>query len=104
MMLLGRRRLRDLGPLDWLTLAIGVLAVGMNTGALFGWRLLVEASRPSRLILLLIGAVLLVWGIQGMRREARNPGPADEASTAKQMLLVSLSMTCGALSLLLGPR
>jgi uncharacterized membrane protein YhaH (DUF805 family) len=103
-MLLGRRRLRDLGPLHWLALAVGVLAVGMNLVALFGWRLSFEASRPSRLILLLIGAVLLVWGIQRMRREARNPGSADQNAQAKQMLLLSLSMTCGALSLLLGPR
>jgi hypothetical protein len=55
-MLLGRRRLRDLGPLE------------------------------------------------RMIRAARNPGPADEAATAGTMLLVSLSVACGALSLLLGPR
>jgi uncharacterized membrane protein YhaH (DUF805 family) len=103
-MLMGRRRLRDLRPLEWLALAVGVLAVGLNLVALFGWRPLFEASRPSRLILLLIGAVLLVWGIQRMIREARNPGPAKEAATAGTMLLVSLCLACGALSLLLGPR
>jgi uncharacterized membrane protein YhaH (DUF805 family) len=103
-MLLGRRRLRDLGPLDWLALAIGVLAVGMNLVALFGWRAPVEASRTSRLLLLLIGAVLLVWGMQRMIRESRRLGPADQGAPAKQMLLLSLSMTCGALSVLLGSR
>jgi hypothetical protein len=103
-MLLGRRHLRDLGPLDWLALAVAVLAMAMNTVALFGWRPSFEASRWSRLILLLIGTVLLVWGIQRMPREARNPGLAGETSTARNMLLVSLSLTCRALSLLLGPR
>jgi uncharacterized membrane protein YhaH (DUF805 family) len=103
-MLLGRRRLRDLGPLGWLALAVGVLAVGMNLVALLGWRPWFEASRSSRLILLLIGAVLLGWGMQRMIRGARNPGPADEAATAGTVLLVSLSVACGALSLLLGPR
>jgi threonine/homoserine/homoserine lactone efflux protein len=103
-MLLGRRRLRDLGPLDWFAWAIGCLAVVMNLVALFGWRASVEASRTSRLILLLIGAVLLVWGVQRMIREARRLGAADQDAPAKQMLLLSLSMTCGALSVLLGPR
>ena len=104
MILLGRRRLRDLGPLDWLTLAVGVLAVGMGTAALFGWRPSFEASRASRLILLLIGTVLLVWGMQRMIDEARNPGQTRKASPARNMLLVSLSVTCGMLSVLLGPR
>jgi hypothetical protein len=103
-MLLGRRRLRDLGPLDWLALAVAVLAMVMGTVALFGWRPSFEASRPSRLILLLIGTVLLVWGMQRMIREARNPGLAGDASPARNMLLVSLSVTCGMLSSLLGPR
>jgi hypothetical protein len=39
-----------------------------------------------------------------MIRRARNPVPATEAATAGTMLLVSLSVACGALSLLLGPR
>ena len=64
-MLLGRRRLRDLGPLDWLALAVAVLAVGMGTMALFGWRPSFEASRSSRLILPLLGTVLLVRGRNG---------------------------------------
>jgi hypothetical protein len=46
-MLLGRRRLRDLGPLDWFALAIGCLAVVMNLVALFGWRLW-GAQPPAR--------------------------------------------------------
>ena len=75
MKLLGRRRLRDLGPLDWFALAVAVLGVGMGAVALFGWRPSFEASRTGR-----------------------------PERPAKQMLLISLSVTCGMLSLLLGPR
>ena len=39
-----------------------------------------------------------------LRETRRNPGLTDPASTAKNMLLVSLSVSCGMLSLLLGPR
>jgi hypothetical protein len=48
--------------------------------------------------------VLLVWAVQRVVREARGPGPADRASPAKFLLLISLSMACMLLSQLLGPR
>ena len=73
-------------------------------GQLAGWRLPVEASRPSRLTLTLIGVVPLAWVIQRTVGEARGPGPADEGSPAKHLLLLSLSMASVILSLLLGPR
>jgi threonine/homoserine/homoserine lactone efflux protein len=102
--MLRRRRIRDLGPLGWLALGVALVVAVMAIAGLAGWRLPVEASRPSWLILTLIGGVLLVWAVQRVVREARGPGPADRASPAKFLLLISLSMACMLLSQLLGPR
>jgi hypothetical protein len=59
--MLRRRRIRDMGPLGWLALGVALVVAVMAIAGLVGWRLPVEASRPSRLILTLIGGVLLVW-------------------------------------------
>ena len=102
--MLGRRRIRDLGPLGWLALGIALVVAGLGVAGLIGWRFPVEASRPSRLILILIGGVLLVWGARRVVREARDPGLADKTSPARLLLLISLAMACMTLSQLLGPR
>jgi hypothetical protein len=103
-MMLGRRRIRDLGPVGWLGLAAAVLGVAMALAAGAGWRAPFEASRPSRLILQAIGLVLLAWAMQRMVRGARHPGTQSRVAQDASLLLLVLSVACAMLSLLLGPR
>jgi 4-hydroxybenzoate polyprenyltransferase len=102
--MLGRRRIRDLGPVGWLYLAGACFVILVALAVAAGWRAPVEASRPSRLILPAIGAVLLVWVMQRMVRGARHPETQSRAAQDANLLLVVLSVACGMLSLLLGPR
>ena len=104
MAMLGRRRIRDLGPLGWLALAVAALGMVMALAVGVGVRAPVQASRPSRLILQAIGAVLLIWSMQLMVRHARNPDRRSEAAQHASILLVMLGVVCGMLSLLLGPH
>jgi len=100
--LLGRRRLRDLGPVGWAGLAVAFLYIGMALAVMVGWRAPFQASRPSRLALLGIDAVLLVWGVQRMVRGARNPTRDTQVARDVSFLLVNLALAVGMLSLLLG--
>jgi arginine exporter protein ArgO len=102
--MLGRRRIRDVGPVGWLALAAAISGIGLAFAVLAGWRTPVEASRPSRFILQAIGLVLLVWAMQRTVRRARHPEAQPRAAQDANLLLVMLSMACGMLSLLLGPR
>jgi hypothetical protein len=102
--MLGRRRIRDLSPVGWLGLAAAFLGIVMALAGLAGWRAPVEASRPSRLILVGIGTVLLVWATQRTVRGARHPEAQSPLGQDINLLLTVLSVACGMLSLLLGPR
>ena len=102
--MLGRRRIRDLGPVGWLGLAGAALGILLALAVLVGWRTPVEASRTSRLILQAIGLVLLVWAMRRMVHGARPPAAQTRFAQDANMLLVTLSVACGMLSLLVGPR
>jgi hypothetical protein len=102
--MLGRRRIRDLGSVGWLGLAGAVLGTLLALAVLVGWRAPVEASRPSRLALQAIGLVLLVWATRRVVNGARYPEAQTRVAQDANLLLGTLSVDCGMLSLLLGPR
>ena len=70
--MLGRRRIRDVGPVGWLALAAAIIGIGLAT--------------------------------QRTVRGARHPEAQPRAAQDANLLLVVLSVACGMLSLLLGPR
>jgi len=93
----GWGQLRRRGP--------GAMAVLMLAGsglvaALFGYRLPVVASRPSRLILALLGGVLLAGGVQ---RFLAGKSQGRHQTDNLLQLLVGLSLLCVAVGLLLAP-
>jgi hypothetical protein len=96
----GWGQLRGRGPGAVAALTVLLLTGSGLVAVLAGYRLPVVASRPSRLILALLGGVLLAGAIQrllaGKSRERHQP------DTLLQ-LLVGLSMLCVAVSLLLAP-
>ena|SRR5215217_5591749 len=96
----GWGQLRRRGPDVMAVLAVLLLAGGGLVAVLAGYRLPVVASRPSRVILALLGGVLLAGAIQ--RLLAGTSRGRHQADNLVQ-LLVALSVLCAAVSLLLAP-
>jgi peptidoglycan/LPS O-acetylase OafA/YrhL len=96
----GWGQLRGRGPGALAVLAVLLLAGSGLVAALAGYRLPVVASRPSRVILALLGGVLLAGATQ--RLLAGNSRGRHQADNLVQ-LLVALSVLCVAVSLLLAP-
>jgi peptidoglycan/LPS O-acetylase OafA/YrhL len=96
----GWGQLRGRGPGALAVLAVLLLAGGGLLAVVVGYRLPVVASRPSRVILALLGGVLLAGATQRLL-SGRSQG-RDQADNLLQ-LLVALSVLCGAVSLLLAP-
>jgi hypothetical protein len=96
----GWGQLRGRGPGALAVLAVLLLAGSGLVAALASYRLPVVASRPSRLILTLLGGVLLAGGIQrflaGKSRGRHQPDTL-------LLLLVGLSLLCVGVGLLLAP-
>jgi peptidoglycan/LPS O-acetylase OafA/YrhL len=96
----GWGQLRGRGPGALAVLVVLLLAGSGLVAALAGYRLPVVASRPSRLILALLGGVLLAGAMQrllaGKSRGRHQPDTL-------LLLLVGLSMLCVAVGLLLAP-
>jgi peptidoglycan/LPS O-acetylase OafA/YrhL len=96
----GWGQLRGRGPGALAVLAVMLLAGSGLVAVLAGYRLPVVASRPSRVILALLGGVLLAGATQrflGGRSQGRH-----QPDNLVQ-LLVGLSVLCAAVSLLLAP-
>jgi peptidoglycan/LPS O-acetylase OafA/YrhL len=96
----GWGQLRGRGPGALAVLAVMLLAGSGLVAVLAGYRLPVVASRPSRVILALLGGVLLAGAIQ--RLLAGRSRGRHQADNLVQ-LLVGLSLLCAAVSLLLAP-
>jgi hypothetical protein len=96
----GWGQLRGRGPGALAVLAVLLLAGSGLVAVLVGYRLPVVASRPSRLILALLGGVVLAGATQ--RLLAGKSQGRHQPDTLFQ-LLVGLSVLCVAVSLLLAP-
>jgi hypothetical protein len=96
----GWGQLRGRGPGAMGVLAVLLLvAIGL-VAVVAGYRLPVVASRPSRVILALLGGVVLAGATQRLLA-GRSQG-RQQPDTLLQ-LLVGLSLLCAAVSLLLAP-
>ena len=96
----GWGQLRGRGPGALAVLAVLLLAASGLVAAAAGYRLPVVASRPSRVILALLGGVLLAGATQ--RLLAGNSRGRHLPDNLLQ-LLVALSVLCVAVGLLLAP-
>lgn len=96
----GWGQLRGRGPGAMAVLAVLLVAASGLVAVVVGYRLPVVASRPSRVILALLGGVVLAGATQRLLA-GRSQGRHQPDNLLQ--LLVALSVLCVAVSLLLAP-